>query len=984
MGLPNYLSKIKSAGIYRFVFDKSEVPGNEAETLRLVVGYSEKGPFNTLVYIETASEFESIFGGINKKLERRGCFFHRLALQALTSGPILVINLKPFDTDAEHPEKVAAASFNVSDKVTEMMKTLGIEDIYDTTRFWHLEPEGLGQRFAQVNSTTEKYITLTSTDSVETSNTVFMRGYRPTGYNVSFKEWYSSVLNGEDIPSYLEGHELDKLEDYFAEIYVFRGEFTPEIATSEVLAKYFDVDGETVKLKDYITNAFGDKQDTLAALAADSNSNFINSYSGILLPNFQGANGGYISLDLLFNANNEFHKMMMNLNIDALYDGTISIDDLNTSGLSQVVAALNAGTSLDQIIVGGMSINAATPVISEGRYKSVTDEWAYTDAFPVTYTDPDLYAFRIATIIGGPVFDGYTMSADPCVSQIANVGDKFIYKKTTSATSGTVGTLTAVSGVHDLVIPAPEDGSSQEGRVDPEPEPAQRTRGIAKQPLYILPKVTPSQRLESVELYVPIPSSQSEYSKYSTTKLLFRCTTTPTPEGDDDKWHVMTAATTPSGSNNYFVYNSTSMERFTFRQGVEYQFALWTEVPGAYHIYTLLDSASDPETTIDLTITDPQEVVDLTFDTTIGGLFDDKLIRYNHPILATCQGLTPVLFEGYTYGLSLPTSDMLSKLNWQKAVLDTLTKYEGIRLALTNRTDSVYHYLIDTFESYVDTELKATFGVIAKEKDNCLALVNFPSMKTFKDCKYTSFTDSTGKLQTKYIADGCNKQKPAGRLFTLMSEYNGASFVSYNTPVVLSDGTIKTICPSAALVSNQFMAKYDSRLPYSIVAGPTYGRIIATGLVGPDFNFSRADLDVLEPMGVNCMVYVPRKGTYINSNQTAKQNPVTALSKINVRELVIFLQDEIENLLQSYQWEYNTQELRDTIKSKADTICEKIKNNGGVYEYLNVCDETNNTPDVIDNEMIILDTSIEPGRGAGKMVQRLYIYRTGALRAMIS
>ncbi len=60
MALPNYLSKIKSSGIYRFVFDKSEISNVEAETLRLVVGYSEKGPFNTPVYIDNVNDFINI------------------------------------------------------------------------------------------------------------------------------------------------------------------------------------------------------------------------------------------------------------------------------------------------------------------------------------------------------------------------------------------------------------------------------------------------------------------------------------------------------------------------------------------------------------------------------------------------------------------------------------------------------------------------------------------------------------------------------------------------------------------------------------------------------------------------------------------------------------------------------------------------------------------------------------------------------------
>ena len=107
MSLPNYLAKIKSSGIYRFVFDKSEIPPAEAETMRLVVGYSEKGPFNTPVYIDNANDFITIFGNISKKLERKGIYFHRSALQALNGGPILALNVKPFGDENKSDKKTA-------------------------------------------------------------------------------------------------------------------------------------------------------------------------------------------------------------------------------------------------------------------------------------------------------------------------------------------------------------------------------------------------------------------------------------------------------------------------------------------------------------------------------------------------------------------------------------------------------------------------------------------------------------------------------------------------------------------------------------------------------------------------------------------------------------------------------------------------------------------------------------------------------------
>ena len=848
MALPNYLRSIKSSGMFRFTFDKSEIPGEMSENLRLIVGYSERGPFNTPVYVDSPSKFINIFGGINKKLERRGCFFHRMTLQALSAGPVVVLNLKPFNTSSteEGYEKVGVSSFNVSDYID--VDEWGIESVYNTTRFWTLEPDGMGQRyFDQKAGKSEdekpKYITLSATDSIGTSCTVFMRGYRPDGYGISFAEWYSSVLNGEEMPSYLEGHEYDKIEEYFVEAFVFRGEMTKEIATSESLGKYFYIDGNDVELRPYLENAFGEKIDTLTALSNDSNSNFVGWYSGTLLPQFKNSNGGYISIDLAFNADYDNHKMMMNLNMDALFDGDITLDDINVSGWKDIiVTGLNTANprEAEVLITDDDSIDMLS---FKGLKPSVSLIYTFDESNVILnegYNEPNVYIYvagdenvtvneDVLTIKPGTNNSGFITS----LATLA-VGTKFIGKKDNENVILTITKITSTTN---------ENGDITE-----------------------------------LDINFDKPDAKPLYT-----------------EGDANSFAVCT-----------------------------------------------------------------------TF------------------VSCSCNSIRPSYFKGYVYGLTNPTSAMKSKLDWQTKILNTLNVYEGIRISLTSRKDIQYKYLIDTFESFVGSEIKSHLTLIAKEKDNSLALCNFPDAKTFKNCDYTSFTDKNGRFQTRFIKDGGNKQKPIGIPFSLPSEGNGASFASFNTPVVLSDGTVKTTCPSAALVSNNFVAKYDSRFPYSIVAGPVYGNISVKGLVGPDFNYSRADLDILEPMGVNVMVYEPGRGTYINSNQTAKQNPVTALSKINVRELVIFLQDEIEKMMQGYQWEFNTQALRDTLKSKADTICAQIVGNGGMYAFVNVCDETNNTDDVINNEMLVLDTSIEPGMGCGKMVQTLTIYRKGGMTAVLN
>lgn len=1002
MSLPNYLAKIKSSGIYRFVWDKSEVAGTPAETLRLVVGYSEKGPFNTPTYIQSASEFIQIYGNINKKLERRGVYFHRLALQALTAGPILALNLKKFDK-----ETVQAISFapdqtmfkELMEGETEIranIQDLGIEDIYDTNRFWVLDAN-------KMQNKTQHYVSISATDSRECSNTIFMRGAKVDGYNLSVSEWYSSATT-EEIPSYFEGYESLKIEDFFAEIYVFRGQFTKEIASSNELSKYFNIDKDgNVTVKRYLENAFGEKVDGLVALSQNENSNFIKRYEGILLPNFKNSQNQYISLDLLFNSDNYEHKMLMDFNIEKLEDGDITVDTLQTSGYNKDFSGI-----LEQMISNIEDPEAYEAIrsrISIFNNYSIVPEISF-----VTGYQDGKWEYKNAEYVAEPHFYVYDVKLEDLTPEQFNsmgvlVGDRFLGE------GGKVATLTSTKeeAVYETIEPENKEMNTGASKADMAAmfggsalakdgnneivNTLLKEEGLVVGEASVLRSEMFVAGENGVNKTITIKAQLQGYENFDI--MYF--------EDTESAWKKLNI-TDPEG---HFTYGPAAGFPVPANMAIEGALANYIQFIGknvcdAKLTLQVCDMSGNvlSSCTTEIKVGEKQQQIagyktSLVFDTevnTFGGLY---LAKCNRPISADNSTMVPVYLKGYEYGKyenengklvdnSKPASGtQWDKLQWQQFILSALTDYRGIRTALTSRQDVDYRYIVDTFEGFVEAECKAKIATIAKEKDNALAFLNFPSAYTFTNCDYTSFTDNNNRFQVKYIKDGGNKVKNPAVLFSLVSEANGASYVSYNTPLTFTDGTVKTYVPSAALVSNNFMQKYTSRQPYYIVAGPNYGRIIFDGCVGPDYNFSRADLDILEPMGVNCMVYVPRKGTYINSNQTAKQNPVTALSKVHVRELVIFLQDEIEALLQNYQWEFNTQALRDTVKAKADTICENVKANGGLYAYVNRCDSSNNTNDVIDNEMFVLSTEIEPSRGAGKMVQELTIHKTGGLTATI-
>jgi len=1040
MSLPAYLANIKSSGIYRFVWDKSEIPNTTAEILRLVVGYSERGPFNTPVYIKSQTEFRSVFGDISKKLERQGCWFHRMALQALRRGPILCLNLKNFKN-----ESVQAVSFKTPQEKMIDKIDLAVKDIYNTNRFWTLEPELLEEAFGTIitegtettvtnKDLSKNYITITATDSKETSNTIFIRGYEPKGYDVTFKEWYSSTLNGAEMPSYLEGYENKKLKNFWAEIYVFRGEFTQDIATSDALCKYFDVADGKVMLKPFITNAFGEKKDTLDLLATNDASNFIRKYQGILLPEFQSATGSTLSLDIIFNNDNQLHKMMMRLNQNLLYEGEIGLDKIDTMGWNLHSGAIEytEGTGIDYSGMASsdnmpevLSITKNVPVIYQAMYDQYNGEWVYS-VVPTTKFASGTSGEEIIDI------DVDKMAADFYTYDLQTIGD--VVQKSESDPYSIVITddeIDAGFENNEMTFASEATGdsagkfkylgvSSHGGRnfLDLRITKSDEKSLIGKTAHIMIkdPNVDDPDGIVSLD-FGNIGSGTSTTqggdnsgegnseegapaaSGEGTAVTLFDAaynkmqieSTSDSNEGDESADPTMADVTvTISGTRI-----TASIINVFNKVGIKEGDTFWIDgakdaegMPSFLCTVTKMKyEAADGDTPAKLTITFDKDLPNVTSI--------DMLVKCAGSVTATSINLKPTYVVGYTYAGSkvkdIPGNTetgldpQIAKNNWinyQLGVLDL----KGIRIGLTNRTDVDYRYLVDTFEAFaVPGECHAKLALICKMKFNVLGFINFPNMKSFSKCKSMSFRDSNG-FDSKYIAMGNNPMMDSDGVFTLASEDNGASFVSYNTPVILRDPEtgVKTSVPSAALVSNDFLDKYDKFLPYSIVAGPKRGRISDPNLIGPEFSFGREDLDNLEPMGVNCMVYVPGKGTYINSNQTAKQNPVSALSKIHIRELCTFLQDEIENMMEYYHWDFNTPNLRQTLKDKADTICDTCYRNSGIYDYINVCDESNNTPEVIDNEMIILSTSIEPSRGAGKMVQELTLYRTGGLRAAIN
>ena len=88
-------SDYKASGVYFIEIDNSIIQASSTFTARLAVGFCDKGPFNRPIYISSTADCDELLGGINRKLERKGCFTNRNVRTMVLRSPLYLLNLLP-------------------------------------------------------------------------------------------------------------------------------------------------------------------------------------------------------------------------------------------------------------------------------------------------------------------------------------------------------------------------------------------------------------------------------------------------------------------------------------------------------------------------------------------------------------------------------------------------------------------------------------------------------------------------------------------------------------------------------------------------------------------------------------------------------------------------------------------------------------------------------------------------------------------------
>ena len=142
------------------------------------------------------------------------------------------------------------------------------------------------------------------------------------------------------------------------------------------------------------------------------------------------------------------------------------------------------------------------------------------------------------------------------------------------------------------------------------------------------------------------------------------------------------------------------------------------------------------------------------------------------------------------------------------------------------------------------------------------------------------------------------------------------------------------------------------------------------------YNPNKAQRDQLYPLRINSIVNQPGIGVLLFGDKTAL-GYASAFDRINVRRLFLTVEQALERTAQAQLFELNDQITRANFVNIVEPYLRDVQAKRGIYDFLVVCDETNNTPDIIDNNEFRADIYLKPAKSINFVTLTFVATRTG-------
>ena len=312
--------------------------------------------------------------------------------------------------------------------------------------------------------------------------------------------------------------------------------------------------------------------------------------------------------------------------------------------------------------------------------------------------------------------------------------------------------------------------------------------------------------------------------------------------------------------------------------------------------------------------------------------------------------------------------------NWGSAAANTsfktMTADASIQLSSGADGTIVSSNIVTAYNQVVNPDSTDVSLIVTGPADTTIAAAVITIAETRKDCvvfvspEKADVVDNYGDETTDILA--YRNTLALGSSYAVMDSGWKYQYDKYNDTYrwVPLNGDIAGLCARTDL----------ERDPWFSPAGANRG--IIKNVIKLAWNPTKADRDDLYTKGVNPVVTFAGEGTMLFGDKTMLSRP-SAFDRINVRRLFIVLEKSVARAARSSLFEFNDQFTRAAFVNLVEPYLRDVQGRRGITDFRVVCDETNNTAEVIDRNEFIGDIYIKPARSINYIQLNFVAVRTG-------
>lgn len=242
----------------------------------------------------------------------------------------------------------------------------------------------------------------------------------------------------------------------------------------------------------------------------------------------------------------------------------------------------------------------------------------------------------------------------------------------------------------------------------------------------------------------------------------------------------------------------------------------------------------------------------------------------------------------------------------------------------------------------------------------------------------------TGTAILEYATNNSGLGLPTGDGLTTSDPYAAVYYPSCQTTDLSGNPVVQ---PPSHMMLRTFIRNDEVAYPWLAAAGTRRGVIDNASAIGyvdattGEFNsigVNQGLRDTLYDLKVNPISFIPGVGI-TNYGNKSLYAVTSALDRVNVARLIAFIRSRLEGIGKNYLFEPNDQITRDEVKNAINGLMIDLVNKRGIYDFLVVCDTSNNTPARIDRNELWVDIAIEPVKAVEFIYIPLRIKNTGEI-----